>query len=84
MNKSIIVYGPQGCGKTRNAARIAKHFGLVKIIDGGLDANNSLRRQSPQADGVLYLTCEPIPNKMSSVRVVQFSDVAKEIGITTT
>jgi hypothetical protein len=33
MNKSIIVYGPQGCGKTRWAERIAKHFGLATVVD---------------------------------------------------
>ena len=29
----VIVYGPQGCGKTRNAQAIAKHLGLTNIID---------------------------------------------------
>lgn len=33
MNKSVIVYGPQGCGKTRWADRIAKNFGLDVIVD---------------------------------------------------
>lgn len=32
--KSVIVYGPQGSGKTKNAAALAAHFGLTKIIDG--------------------------------------------------
>lgn len=32
-NKSVIVYGPRACGKTRHAKRIAKHFGLSRIID---------------------------------------------------
>lgn len=34
MNKSWIVYGPQGCGKTRNAKAIAKRLGLGKVRDG--------------------------------------------------
>lgn len=34
MNKSWIVYGPQGCGKTRNAKAIAKGLGLSQIHDG--------------------------------------------------
>ncbi len=29
-----IVYGPPGCGKTRNAERLARHFGYVKVVDG--------------------------------------------------
>jgi hypothetical protein len=30
---SIILYGPQGCGKTKNAEAIAKKLGLQGIID---------------------------------------------------
>ena len=30
---SIIVYGPQGCGKTRNAAVLLKAFKLTKAVD---------------------------------------------------
>lgn len=29
----VIVYGPQGCGKTRHAAELAAHFGVCRIID---------------------------------------------------
>jgi MoxR-like ATPase len=31
---SVLVYGPQGCGKTQNAKRLARHFGVSIIIDG--------------------------------------------------
>jgi cytidylate kinase len=34
MADSVIVYGPQGCGKTRNARRIARALGLKRIVDG--------------------------------------------------
>lgn len=30
---TIIVYGPQGCGKTTNAEALRKHFGCDEIID---------------------------------------------------
>lgn len=30
---STIIYGPQGCGKTKNKNAIAKHLGLKNIID---------------------------------------------------
>ncbi len=33
MNNSIYIYGPQGCGKTRNAEHLCKHYGLTVIID---------------------------------------------------
>ncbi|HRO60252.1 MAG TPA: hypothetical protein PK177_13975 [Burkholderiaceae bacterium] len=28
-----MIYGPQGCGKTRNAAALAQHFGCEKVVD---------------------------------------------------
>lgn len=31
--KSCIVFGPQGCGKTTNAQAIASALGLEKIVD---------------------------------------------------
>lgn len=31
--KSVLVYGPQGCGKTTKATVIAKALGLSKIHD---------------------------------------------------
>lgn len=33
MNKSIIIYGPQGCGKTLNAKAFCEVFGLVQHMD---------------------------------------------------
>jgi hypothetical protein len=30
---SVIVFGPQGCGKTRNTARLMEHFGLNDAIE---------------------------------------------------
>ncbi len=32
--RSVIVYGPVGCGKTHNAERFAKAYGLTYIRDG--------------------------------------------------
>lgn len=31
--KSVIVYGPPGCGKTRNAKKLLKGFGLDRLVD---------------------------------------------------
>ena len=52
-HKSIVVHGPQGCGKTRNGQRLAKHFGLDRVVEG--DDN----RENPNAltTGALILTC---------------------------
>ena len=34
MSTTVIVTGPQGCGKTRMSRAIAAHFGLSKVVDG--------------------------------------------------
>lgn len=33
MNKSVVVYGPAGCGKTVNSRKLAAHFGVRKVKD---------------------------------------------------
>lgn len=33
MSNTIVIHGPQGCGKTRNAQALAKHFGCSRIVD---------------------------------------------------
>lgn len=37
----VIIYGPQGCGKTTHAKALAKHLGLNHIIDDGEDENGN-------------------------------------------
>jgi energy-coupling factor transporter ATP-binding protein EcfA2 len=34
MNKSYILYGPTGCGKTRNCKAIAQVLRLSRVLDG--------------------------------------------------
>jgi hypothetical protein len=34
MKNSVVVYGPQGCGKTSNAEALLKRFGKKHLIDG--------------------------------------------------
>ncbi len=53
MEKSIVVYGPKGCGKTRNAKAIAKAFGLGDIVDDWEPRTPVLKRQSVNT---LFLT----------------------------
>lgn len=55
MEGTTIVYGPQGCGKTRNAARIAKAYGLTNIVDDwyGLETGQKFQPKT------LYLTNSP-------------------------
>jgi replication-associated recombination protein RarA len=32
-DRGIVVYGPQGCGKTTHAAALARHYGKTRIVD---------------------------------------------------
>lgn len=52
MRKSIIIIGPQGCGKTTNTERFKKFFGLEKVIDDGLE---KIPTGLLAPEGVLYL-----------------------------
>ena len=49
---TVIVYGPPACGKTRNARKLARHFGVKKIVDNWWPAEHAL------TPGALHLTNE--------------------------
>ncbi|CAN5858922.1 hypothetical protein BH11PSE13_BH11PSE13_12330 [soil metagenome] len=51
VQKSVTVYGPQGCGLTMHSERIQKAFGLDRVQD--LDGHGVRCRQPV---GTLYLT----------------------------
>lgn len=53
MAKSIVVYGPQASGKTRNAAALCKAYGLQRVVE--LDAV-PLDVKRVASEGVLMLT----------------------------
>lgn len=83
--RTVIVYGPQGCGKTLHANEIAKHFGLDKVVDGWMACQ-------PIERGALMLTCDydsapPEADIRAAekrypglVSFVSFDSVMKEIG----
>ncbi len=73
MNKSVIVFGPAGCGKTTNAVRLAQHFGLNKIADGA-DLTRPPRHRGWEVD-TLYLVQErPTWAPEEARRVLEFCD----------
>lgn len=48
---NVIVYGPQGCGKTRNANTLALEFGCAVIVDIDLQGKRDTRdREYPPVD----------------------------------
>lgn len=65
---SVIVYGPAGCGKTRFAKRLMKHFGMSRVIDEWKPGDEI-------PDNCLMLTEQPCKGG------IPFTQVAKELGI---
>ena len=80
VSQSIIVIGPQACGKTRFAKQIAKHYGLPTIVDEG-KMSGSLRQAEPEKNGVLYLTNRPPPKRFSHIQLVQFDQIARALNL---
>ena len=82
--KSVIVHGPQGCGKTRNAEALKKHFRLSHIVE----EFEMLRRANElRAEDTLYLakidpkqTCRGPVIKELGIRVVAFKDAMRQCG----
>jgi replication-associated recombination protein RarA len=60
MEKSVIVYGPQGSGKTKMASEIMKHFKLKKLIEEAWPGVNIPKH------GALVLT-NVTPDEMSPI-----------------
>lgn len=65
---SIIVYGPQGCGKSLNGEALCRHFKCDRVVEaeefpdtwgGSLYAPNNTRRLTDA--NWLFLTSEPPP-----------------------
>lgn len=74
---SIIIYGPQGCGKTKNAEKLRRFFGMDEIVDDEGDPYPLTTDQVEEfkAGKILFLT--PIDPKMNeysthSRRVISF------------
>jgi len=78
--KSVIVHGPQGCGKSLQGEKLRKHFGLDLVQD----EFEFLRNSEIRAEGVLYLSSyEPDGNSgvaSRGLRVIAFEDAMREIG----
>ncbi|HCF1075432.1 hypothetical protein AAEZ52_07530 [Pseudomonas aeruginosa] len=69
MNRSHIVHGPTGCGKTRNAERIAAALGLSKVQD-----NWSPMDQVFEPFDTLYLTASEGPWPDQARHVLSFAE----------
>ena len=77
MSNTVLIHGPQGCGKTRNAQALAAHFGCSRIVD---DWNG----QSKIEEGSLVLTSHDgwKSSALPAVRrAIPFARAMKEAGV---
>jgi MoxR-like ATPase len=79
MSNTVVIHGPQGCGKTRNAQALAAHFGCSRIVD---DWNG----QSKIEEGSLVLINSMVFRIKASAlpvgrRFVPFSKAMAEAGL---
>ena len=76
MNRTVVVYGPQGCGKTRNAEKLMRHFGMKRIVDDWTPSD------AAPARGALVLTNSSIGGVRSPyVDVIPYAEAAQMAGI---
>lgn len=64
MNVTVI-HGPEGCGKSRRAKALQRHFASSTVIDGW-------DGRSPLPAGALALTNVPPPYPIRGVRILSF------------
>lgn len=79
MNRSVLIYGPQGCGKTNNSARLAKHFGLSRVVDSGHGINEARECLRPVSHDTLYLASDA-PRKVEGIVIMSFAEAMKEMN----
>lgn len=84
MANSVVLYGPQGSGKTLHGAAIARKLGLNRVID--LE-DVKLMGERLQRQGFLYLSCsEPYAHRAASLlgtQVVHIDQALASIGANT-
>lgn len=49
-DEAVVIHGPQGCGKTRHAAVLAKHYGKVFV----LDYDSRIQPEAYPADAIVF------------------------------
>lgn len=75
----VIIYGPQGCGKTLNGEELRKAFGCTEVLE--LDDCKPYQGRNAWAlkNGTLYLTSDPGVAMRFSTIAVPFSKAIKRV-----
>ena len=73
---SIVIFGPQGCGKASQAARLQEHFGLSKVYDADCEGLTS-SKQLPRHDTLILANTEP---QRCPVRSMSFEQAVRQMA----
>ncbi|MBA0283832.1 MULTISPECIES: hypothetical protein [Stenotrophomonas] len=73
MNRSVVIYGPQRCGKTSNAQELRAHFGLQEVLDDW-DGHTAY-----PLEGTLVLTNNPHAIAHHSSRVLDHGSAMRDM-----
>jgi hypothetical protein len=76
MTRSIVIHGPQGCGKTKHADALARHFKLDLWIDG-----YSWSHEFPQNNCLVLTHEEPPLHLAQNPRVISFDQAMTLAGL---
>lgn len=71
---SVVIYGPQGCGKTMHAEALREHFELDQVVDEW-DGQSRFPHT-----GALVLTHNPNPDIKPGVRTLHFGAAMREMN----
>lgn len=74
--KSIVVFGAKGTGKTTNSLAIARHFGLTKVLDEW-QPNDAF----PETDTLILTNYDPrnVVPILGDRRVISIGDALRVI-----
>jgi len=73
--RSVVLTGPQGCGKTHNAEEIAEILGLSRVVDGWVPGD-----PVPEHDALVITNESADAVVLFGLRVVRFEDVVHKLG----
>ncbi len=76
MTQSIIIVGPQGCGKNLNATRLCKAFKVTQWIDA--EELEQGRTKLPKADHVIFANVRP--NDTHGLRCITFEEAMRKVA----
>jgi replication-associated recombination protein RarA len=76
MIRSVLVYGPQRCGKTTNAEAMRKAYGLDVIVDDW-----TWRDPLPDFGALILTSDESVFHTIQRIRVVTFEAAMVECGL---